>query len=114
MKVSFPGLDIDSDDCILIRLEDFGHEDKTAKIIARMNWIDVSEKLPEEFIDVLTCCVSHGRSTEYGLNTYPEDEKYMAIDRLCVWSDGYPPSFRCDRFFGKVIAWMPLPRMPEE
>ena len=114
MKMSLPGLDIESDDCIKLKIDnvDFSGATKQGKITATMNWWGVNEKLPDEFVDVLTLCISHGRSTEYGLNMYPINEKYMAIDSFIKWSDGTIPSFRTDRYYGKVIAWMPLPKPP--
>ena len=85
-----------------------------------MEWISVKDRLPE-FIpdlpyseDVLACCISHGKNNEWGyVNTYPKDEKYLSIDRLTAWEDKDEPSFRCDRFYGKVTHWMPLPNPPE-
>ncbi len=84
-------------------------------------WISVEEKMPLiiqnliESCDVLTFCVSHGNPSEFGhVNTYREGETYQAIDRLVKWRDKETPSFRCDRFYGKVTHWMPLPESPKD
>jgi hypothetical protein len=77
-----------------------------------MKWIKVSDQMPETQTDVLTYCISHGITKEGFINTYRKNEEYMAIDQIVKWRD-MEPSFRCDRCFGKVIAWMPLPDKPE-
>lgn len=85
-----------------------------------MNWISVKDRLPEMIPetcyseDVLAFCISHGKSTEFhSPNTYAKDEKYISIDRLVKWSDKKEISFRCNRFYGKVTHWMPLPKPPK-
>lgn len=70
-------------------------------------WISVEDSLPEEFVDVLVCAQS-----SVG-NPIAEDEFYHAIDRICIWNDGHPRSFRTSRFYGRVTHWMPLPELPE-
>ena len=71
-------------------------------------WIKIEDRIPEDFVDVLCWCVN-----EFG-ETYEKGEKYFSLDRWCVWTDGRPPSFATDRFYGKVTHWMPLPKPPEE
>lgn len=85
-----------------------------------MEWIKCSDRLPEikeddyRSDDVLTFCISDGITRNIGFqNTYPKDEKYLAIDAVVNWSEGSEPSFRGDKFFGKVTHWMPLPKSPE-
>lgn len=73
-----------------------------------MEWISVKERLPTAWDDVLCWCVN-----EHG-ETYQKGEWYAAIDRFCIWSDWHSPSFRTDRFFGKVTHWMPLPEPPKK
>jgi hypothetical protein len=69
-------------------------------------WINVNEKMPEEFVEVLVYA-----KNEINV-TFEHGEGYLAIDRICTWNDDYPASFRTDRFFGKVSHWMPLPSPP--
>ncbi len=85
------------------------------------DWIDVEERLPEmnwsnhcsEY--VLAWCISHGKTSEFGHpNTYPEGEGYPCIDRLSKCYDRTQPSFTCDRHYGKVTHWMPLPDKPKQ
>lgn len=71
-------------------------------------WISVEERLPELFEDVLTYCINVSGET------YALGERYMAVDRLVKWNDGYRTCFRTDRFFGEVTHWMPLPKEPKE
>ena len=70
-------------------------------------WISVKDSLPYPFVDILAYCTN---ATDL---TYEKGEKYCAIDRWCIWMDGEEPSFRTDRFFGKVTHWMPLPEAPK-
>ncbi len=86
-----------------------------------MEWINMKDTLPQFFEDigysqdVLTFCISHGKSNEFGYpNTYGEEETYLSIDRLCRWNDTGIISFRTDRFYGNVLYWMPLPEPPKE
>jgi hypothetical protein len=68
-------------------------------------WISVKDRLPEEGIDVLTCCVSKGGEN----TTFEKYESYHAIDRLL------PVGFRTDvLFYATVTHWMPLPPLPEQ
>lgn len=85
-----------------------------------MNWIKVEDRLPEMLpnmacsADVLACCVSSGGCGEFGQpNTFRKDERYFSIDRVVRWNDRKEPSFRTDRFYGKVTHWMPLPEFPK-
>lgn len=78
-----------------------------------MEWISVKDQIPEPEVDVLTCCVSHGKTIGGFVNRYPEGEKYMAVDQRVRWADLPNPSFRSDRFLGKVTHWMPLPALPK-
>lgn len=85
-----------------------------------MEWISVEDRLPEilgdlhNSSDVLTFCVSHGQRNEFGhMNTYLEGETYLGIDCLVKWEDRGIPTFRSDRFYGKVTHWMPLPEPPQ-
>lgn len=73
-----------------------------------MEWISVSTKLPLLFEDVLVVAINENGET------YEKGEKYMAIDRLVKWMDGYETCFRTDRFYGKVTHWMLLPKPPKE
>ncbi len=67
-------------------------------------WIKVTDRLPEDFVDVLVYCID-----KQGF-TYEVGEKYCAIDRYCKWQDGSPSSFRTTAFgYGEVTHWMPLP-----
>lgn len=74
-----------------------------------MEWIKCSERRPEPFKEVLICAKDK-------MNwTFNSGEKYLAVDRMCKWQDGYKDSFRTERFdYGEVIAWMDLPEMPKE
>jgi hypothetical protein len=78
-----------------------------------MEWINVNDSLPEEGEDVLTFCISDGLSRGRFPNTYEKDVEYLSIDQLVKWSD-ISPSFRTDRFYGKVTHWMSLPNPPEK
>lgn len=85
-----------------------------------IQWISVDDRLPEideetgKSLDVLVVCISHGETTEFGhLNTYPYGHKYLAMDTMVKWPDMEIPSFRSQRFYGRVTHWMPLPEMPE-
>lgn len=71
-------------------------------------WISIKDALPKEFVDVLVCAINLSDIT------FAIGEKYHAIDRWVIWNDEYKPSFRTDRFFGKVIFWMPLPELPKD
>lgn len=75
----------------------------------KSEWIKVPDRLPEPWVDVLVWCQNLGASSSFEM-----DEYYAAIDRWCIWTDDHPPSFRTTRFFGVVIAWMPLPSPPED
>ncbi len=84
-------------------------------------WFSVEDRLPEMLpdmslsADVLVCCISNGGIGECALpNTYSKSERYLAIDRLIKWNDRKEPSFRSDRFYGKVTHWMQLPEFPNE
>jgi hypothetical protein len=72
---------------------------------SKSNWISVKDRLPEQEVDVLACCISKG-----GKNTsFEKYETYHAIERLL------PFGFRSDLFFNaEVTHWMPLPEPPEE
>lgn len=85
-----------------------------------MMWIKVEDRLPEMMTDlpysedVLTISVSHGKPTKFGgPNAYRKDEKYACVDRIVKWNDHKEPSFRTNRFYGKVTHWMPLPEFPK-
>lgn len=85
-----------------------------------MIWIKVQDRLPEmkpdepNSEDVLSYVTSHGKHNEFGIaNMYPQGAKYMALDRYIEWSDKDQPSFRSDRYSGKVTHWMPLPEKPQ-
>ena len=71
-------------------------------------WIDVNERLPELFEDVLV------HATDSLDLTFEKGTGYHAIDRLVEWNDSGEISFRTDRFFGKVHHWMPLPNLPKK
>ncbi len=72
-------------------------------------WIDVKDRLPEPNIDVLAWVTSIEKTF------FEAGEKYAAIERFCLWSDGVDPSFRSDRFYpAKVTHWQPLPEAPKE
>jgi hypothetical protein len=83
-------------------------------------WISIEDDLPKikdndvYSDDVLTYCISDGVSRQFNMpNTYMEGEKYLAIDAITRWRDS-SPSFRTDKFYGKVTHWMPLPKPPKE
>lgn len=61
-----------------------------------MSWIPVSERLPEEETDVLICN-GHG-DIELSMGSYSTEFENDFIWYTSGWS------------FGKVIAWMPLPK----
>ena len=79
-----------------------------------MEWIKVSERLPEilpnEFnsegcFNFLVSVTE--KNDEFGhINTYAKGKTYMCLDRFVKgrWSDGKPPSFRTDRYYGKGDA----------
>ena len=70
-------------------------------------WIDVNDRLPEDFVDILAYVESeqtHG---------YNQGDMYFSIDAIILWNDTNERSFRGDRFkMGKVLYWMPLPQAP--
>lgn len=77
-------------------------------------WIFPKDELPPLLkgkkwsADVLVWCEN------YTPIAYKIGDKYMAVDRYCIWNDNHTPSFRTDRFLGKVIAWMKLPKPPKD
>lgn len=75
-----------------------------------MKWINVNDRLPDLFVDILAYCIQL-EDTE----NYDKNDKYCAIDRMVKWLDKDLISFRTDRFFhAKVTHWMPLPPPPKE
>ena len=72
-------------------------------------WIDVNDRLPEDFVDVLIYAKSEKTAT------YNAGDMYMAIDQIVLWNDTLERSFRTDRFFnGRVLYWMTLPEAPKQ
>ena len=111
MKLSLPGLDIESDDCIIVAIEniDFSNAKTNGKIIAKMNWVAVNENLPEKYQRVLVTngkeiCLHYKQS---GLIW--EDER--GYDLYCSCPENHD---RCDFREGDITHWMPLPNLPEE
>lgn len=85
------------------------------------DWIKVEDTLPKilegnyKSEDVLVVCESHGETNEFGyFNTYKKGEKYISVDAFLKWKDKEKPSFRGERYYGKVTHWMPIPEMPIE
>lgn len=87
--------------------DDYVTGDEFIPPLKSTQWIAVEDRLPEAFVDVLIYA-----SNIIG-DTYECGERYCAIDKFCIWKDGYESCFRTDRFFGKVTHWMPLPSPPE-
>ena len=70
--------------------------------------INIEDRLPEVFQDVLALCISLEKTYAFDLG-----EKYFSIDRLVKWNDEWPICFRNERFYkSKVTHWMLLPEMP--
>lgn len=68
---------------------------KGVPIEQELKWIPVNERLPEEEIDVLVC--NSNGEIEISAGTYSTEANDF------MW---YTSGWR----FGKVIAWMPLPK----
>lgn len=81
---------------------DCGRTTCTAMLPPMVEWIKCSDRLPEPWIDVLVWCQSTVSLS------IAKDEYYPAIDKFCIWNDDHLPSFTTTRFFGIVIAWMPI------
>lgn len=73
------------------------------------NWIKVEDELPEIWVDILGWAINNDPTGSFKIG-----EKYFCLDRLTEWNDGFPTSFRTDRFFGQITHWMKLPEPPEE
>ena len=70
-----------------------------------MEWISVSERLPEHFKDVLVWVVE-GKQ-------YFENENYFAIDQIIKVKNHVKMDFRTHIFcLGKVTHWSELPQSP--
>lgn len=85
-----------------------------------MEWISVNDRLPElkdgnvYSEDVFAYCISDGETRDCRIpNTYPKAQRYSSIDCIVRWKDS-SPSFRCNKMYGKVTHWMPLPEPPKE
>lgn len=74
-----------------------------------MEWINPEEKLPELWVDVLVYGENHALISAFEIG-----EKYFSIDRYVEWKDTKKRSFVIDRFYGKILYWMPLPNPPKE
>lgn len=72
-------------------------------------WASVKDRLPEPWVDVLAWCQNKSINSTFKVN-----ECYACIDRFCIWTDGFSPSFRTDRFYGEVLYWMPVPSPTKE
>lgn len=84
-----------------------------------MEWISVEDRLPvlpegnQYSEDVLAWCVSDGITRDGFPNTYKKNQRYLSVDAIVRWKDR-EPSFRADRFYGKVTHWMPIQTPPKE
>lgn len=75
-----------------------------------MNWVSVQDALPESAVGVLVWCKNLRADSVCLLG-----QGYCAVDRWCIWTDNFAPSFRSSRFlFCEVTHWMPLPKPPED
>ena len=68
-----------------------------------MDWIYIHDELPDDGARVLVY-------TEYPV--YGSEKSYRRGITIAKFRDG---KFECENFIGnRVIAWMPLPKKPEE
>ena len=94
--------------CFRIHFLDMGvgsctRNDVFLDMMKKIEWIDVTDRLPEPMVDVLVYCISFGGEN----TTFEKYGGYCAIDRLL------PVGFRTDTFFNsKVTHWMDLPDPP--
>ena len=87
-----------------------GYEDGKRDAFVKDNnvpskWISVTEKLPEEGVDVL-CWYEYFRYGEY-------HEKYRTYGLGHYFRDGFWGGEVSNRHRTKVLAWMPLPEPPK-
>lgn len=69
-----------------------------------MKWISVKERLPEEGMRVLTCCIGE-KFTEYSIDYIVEFEN--DTEKEFIWA------CRLENDCASVTHWMPLPQPPQ-
>lgn len=94
-----------------------GHQlDAVIKAVAaacsapRVEWIPVTERLPERTGDVLIHTSTAGNPSWVGLGCFYKKGDYIEADRFIAWCGDLPASDCND---GEVTHWMPLPPQPE-
>lgn len=71
-----------------------------------MEWISIEERLPDEWVDVVTWCISKQTAT------FEEGDEYAALDRI-VHMMG-KTGFRTELFgYGVVTHWCKIPDPPK-